>query len=350
MLHVNPEQLLTRLGISYVTKGEQLWASCPHPEHNDKTPSWRVIADPEHSKYTQHRCYGCGWGGWPVHLVETLLQCSRSEAVEWLRDIEKDPPLPFAVEVSYQRSLGTSFRMPPGVVVAPLSQWPAEPKACLLGRGITPAQVDRWQIGYAAGSWDPENNPLAHRIVFPVHNVAGRLIGYTGRSYDPETKRRYKEPSKAEGADLGAVFGERYWPKRRKIVCVVEGAIDGLAAERMLPDVPFGAIYGSQLHQGHIGRLSTFQSVIMATDNDKAGNRVALELEEELKRWVEVIRIELPEGVDVADMAARDPDSLRGKLRDAARVLSGDWDRCEVQARPAGRRRRTEVRARRVRR
>jgi DNA primase len=339
---VDPEQLLDRLGIRYDRRGTALWASCPHPDHSDSTPSWRIIVEEENPKFGQHRCYGCGFGGWPVHLVEAALGCTRVEAVEWLKDIEQDPPLPLSVAIDYQRGLSPVFRLPLGVNAwEPLHQWEPEPREYAVKRGLLDWQVQRWQVVYAPVGYDGVRNRLSGRIVFPVRDVGGKLIGYTGRSYTG-SELRYKEPQKAEGADLGSVFGAEHWPKRRKVVAVTEGALDALAIERAFPySLPIGGIYGSQLHQGHIARLSTFEHVLMCTDPDKAGNAVAQALDEQLRRWVQVVRVEIPKGQDCASMPTAE---LRLAVDSGLRVVHQDRDRHEVEAGSTGRRRRTQVR------
>lgn len=331
---VDAEQLLERLSIRYERKGAVLWASCPHPEHEDSSPSWRIINDFENAKHGQHRCYGCGFGGWPIHLVEAVLGCSRQDARAWLRDIGQDPPLPFAVSVDYQRGLQPFFQLPPGVNQAAMKDWPSEARAYAAARGIEWWQVERWNIGVAAGRYDKLTNPLAGRIVFPVRDAGGKLIGYTGRSY-VGSERRYKEPSKREGADLGAVFGEEHWPatRQRKVIAVTEGAMDALAVERAYPySLPIGGIYGSQLHDGHVNRLSTFEFVLMATDPDNAGNKVAAALAERLRRWSQVIRVDIPEGEDAASLALKDPQRLKDALGLALSVVHSDRYRSSLAA------------------
>lgn len=340
----DPSQLLDRLSITYERKGDTLWASCPHPDHNDSSPSWRMVDDVENPKHGQHRCYGCGWGGWPIHLCEAVLGCSRDEARAWLRDITKAPPMPFAVEVQHTRGLQPAFMMPPGVFTKPFHEWPKAPKEYARERGLLEWQVQRWDIGYTVGRYDADKNPLAGRIVFPVKNLGHDLIGYTGRSYTG-SERRYKEPSKREGADLGAVFGEEHWHKRRRVVAVTEGAIDALAVERCFPySLDIAGIYGSQLHQGHVSRLSTFEYVLMCTDSDNAGNKVVKALEEQLRRWTTVLRVELPEGEDPGSLSVNNPQVLKDALTSCLRVVHGDRNRSDVEERPRARRRRTEVR------
>lgn len=339
--------LLRQLDIKTFEKNGVMWAKCPSPDHNDRTPSWRMISDPDHDKFGQHRCYGCGFGGWPVHLVEAVLGCSREEAREWLRDVSENPPVPFAVKVEFG-VVRSRFAFPRGVHTLPLKEWPqAAYDYAVNTRGIAEWQIERWKVAFADGVYDKDKNPLAGRIVFPVHNGKGVLIGYTGRSYTG-SKRRYKEPSKEEGADLGAVFGELHWPRPdlRRFVVVTEGAIDALAVERVFPySMPIGGIYGSQLAPGHIARLSTFRNVLMATDPDKAGSRVASELEQQLKRWTNVVRVALPEGQDAASV---DPQVLKTALTSAMREAriydkTDHRDTLHTETRPTGCLKRTQT-------
>lgn len=314
---INPEHLLERLGIRFQAKGNQLWANCPNPDHRERTPSWRMIVEPGNPKNNSHRCYGCGFGGWPVHLVETVLKCSREDARAWLRDIEADPPIPFELGVEH-KTLPRKFVLPPGVVFAPFDQWPKVPREYLERDRKVPAwQVVRWGLAYTAPEWDKETNPLSGRIVFPVRDNTGKLLYYTGRTY-LDSKRRYKEPSKAEGANLGAVFGEQHWRAGRGLVVVTEGALDALAVERACR-CQVGGLFGSQLMQGHLTRLSTFHRVLIASDPDNAGNKVVRELEGYLRRTAKVERVEIPEGEDCASL---DTKVLALRIEQAAqRVL-----------------------------
>jgi DNA primase len=103
------------------------------------------------------------------------------------------------------------------------------------------------------------------------------------------------------------VFGEEHWPTHghRDIVFVTEGAIDALAIERALRrlgwplrDIAIAGIYGSQLHEGHLSRLSTFKRHVWCTDPDKAGESVAKSLMDKFSRWSSQQRLEIPEGND----------------------------------------------------
>lgn len=339
---VDPAELLERLGIKYERRGDTLWASCPTPTHNDSSPSWRIIADEDDAKYGMSRCYGCGFFGGPVRLVEAVLGCSREDAREWLKDIKQNPPLPLSVSVELNAGLSPTFRLPQGVCEwCALESWPLAVRNYARKRGLLDWQIQRWGIVYAPTGFDAVRNRLAGRIVFPVRNLKGKLIGYTGRTYT-DHKTRYVEPKKSEGADLGAVFGEQHWPKtRRRVVAVAEGALDALAIERAYPySLAVAGIYGSQLHQGHIARLSTFEHVLMCTDPDKAGNTVASQLTEELRRWVQVFRVQIPEGEDCASMTTAD---LKSAVESALRGIRNDRNRSSLENGQKRSRPRTQV-------
>lgn len=315
--------LLEALGIdaSGPQAGGYYWASCPSPEHRDSDPSWRILDDPGDPDHARHHCFGCGFGGYPVHLVEAVLYSHvddeeerREMAREWLDGArEAAVPLEVRVEVAPTRAR-RELRMPGGVKFKPLDRWPKPARQYALGRGLEAWQVTRWGLGYAA------EGRLRGRLVFPVRDGGGKLIGYTARSFTG-ARRKYLEPSEGDGATPGAVFGEQHWPppERRRIVVAAEGALDVLAVERMVR-LPIAGLYGSNLASRHIQRLSTFGVVVMASDPDAAGDGVAGAVSEALARWVEVRRLTLPTGTDCASLWVED----RGRFCELLRsVLIG---------------------------
>src|SRR5690348_2448661 len=109
-VRVDMRWLLNTLQIDFKVNGGMAWACCPAREHRDSTPSWRVILDTSDPRYGQHRCYGCGFGGYAVHLVAEALELDRGEARNWLAERGNSGPLPQQVE------LVTQLGMPNGYV------------------------------------------------------------------------------------------------------------------------------------------------------------------------------------------------------------------------------------------
>lgn len=314
--------LLRALRINAERKGSMLWASCPSPLHDDSTASWRIISDPTNDRYGQHRCYGCGWGGYAVHLVEVVQGISREEAREWLRLNGNSGPLPTEVEVVSSMPRGyKGFTLPEGVVTAseldPL-EWPRPVKRFLVERGVTIDQCRKWGLGFAG------RGKLRGRIVIPIRDATGRLLSYTGRTFIGD-ELRYKDAHLKDGADLAAIFGAEYWPNIPGMgnldpLVICEGAFNALAIERVAPGLELAALFGSNLVPLHLSRLAPFQRIVMATDPDNAGNRVAGELEMALRRRADIVRLELPPKKDCNDLPAWD---LKERLQVALSKLPG---------------------------
>lgn len=313
-LPVDIAKLLLWLGIKARRRGTEWWACCP--VHGEKEPSWQIHDSPDDDAHGLWRCFGCGAKGNALGLVADRFDVGWREALEMVQEqglIGGPPPIPLRVEVVTERPRVRGCVLPPGVMFGPVDQWVSPARRYILSRGITPEQIDRWGIGYAV------DGKLRGRLVFPVRDAHGRVVGYSARTFIDDEKR-YLEPSTADGYELGAVYGEEHWPPvgQRPVVVVTEGAINALAVERAVdvcPEFgalapPFGAVRGSNLQPGHLVRLGTFGVVLVASDPDKAGDKLFADLKQALGRWARVRRV----GLEVNDCAATPIDELAGAL------------------------------------
>lgn len=291
-------RLLQALGIqARLRPGGELWAPCP--SHQEVEPSWSINAE------GSHFCFGCGFNGGPVELV---MQCygfaARASALEWLEKHGLGNRIRVGdVRLVVANAAHGAFRMPEGVVVKPLRQWPTPILRYVIARGITPEQVQRWRIGYAV------DGRLHGRVVFPFHNEDGRLASYSARTYEDSTLR-YRTPSEdKEHPDPAALFGPVHWPpvqpdgRRDGPLVVTEGAIDALACERAGAGA-VAALSGSStvINPGKLARLSSFKEIVVATDPDRAGQRVWTQLQP-LRRWATLHRARIPTGSDAAQLS-----------------------------------------------
>jgi hypothetical protein len=140
-------------------------------------------------------------------------------------------------------------------------------------------------------------------------------VSYTARAFG-RARKKYLEPRTEEGADKAAIFGEQMWPSHpedRDLLAVVEGGFDGMAIERVT-GLPFAGLYGSEFVPGHASKLGTWQRLLLITDPDEAGERVAKEIRGQLGRWAKFSRLVLPEGEDCASLAKVDPSRLRAMI------------------------------------
>ncbi len=314
-------RVLARLGIETRRQGRELWARCPF--HEERTASWRIKDDPRSEHHAMWQCFGsCPEGrrsGSIVVLVKRLLDLeSRDDAWRWIgsAELERPPERARGIEVVVAGPRA-SFVLPDGVVTKPVGEWLSVPRAYLLSRGPTAEQAARWGIGYAA------SGSLAGRIVIPVRDTTGRLLSYTARTY-VGSERKFREPDKAGGADKGAVFGEQQWASAgrcRTRVVVGEAAFDLLAVERVASDwCSIGGVFGSELLPGHVARLGTFEEIVVASDPDPAGDKLAAQIRAQLGRWRRVRRALFPPGVDASELA-RPGDGLADREKVLRQIL-----------------------------
>lgn len=304
------ESVLKRLNIEARKEGRLEWrALCPNPDHEDRNPSWRIRDEPGSERDGMHKCWPCDFGGGIVHLVKTVLKCTYPEAYKWIESSEVAKPPPIAVHLSV-RSLRT-FRLPEGVEIKPFDEWTIIPTKYAKKRGITPEQIERWSIGYAV------EGRLEGRLVFPIRTRHGRLAGYTARTM-VNHEERYKEPDLYERANRGVMWGEQFWVPKRPVI-VVEGALKALAVERVRPDINLAVTSGSSVAATIAFKLASFTDVIINTDQDDAGDRLANEIAFSLNRqqvWNHRLRFEGKKDAD-----RMDPNELLERINGALDAL-----------------------------
>lgn len=297
---VDIEQLLARLSIEYERRGVWLWAPCPHPDHEENTPSWHIRDDADDDRHGFHKCFGCGRSGYPVQLVERVLGLDRDAARDWLKSSENAAPPKLGVEVEFEEpEVKRRFELPSGSVLAPLAQWVTPARRYAEERGITAAQVDEWGLGYAV------DGRLAGRVVLPIRDRHGVVVSYAARDYTKRALRKYLAPSTSEGANRIAVFGEHLWRERDCLV-LIEGPVDALAVARVGYQV--GAIQGSDWKPAHLLKLRRWRVIVIASDNDQAGNKLASAIREQVgadrESQTRVGLAEVPEDEDCASLPA----------------------------------------------
>lgn len=308
---VDVERLLQRLNIPARRCGREWEAHCPaifHPP--SRHPTWLIRDDPYSVKNSAHHCWPCGFGGGPVALVMEVLGLDAREAKAWLAEEDGAANArPVASEVEISVEARGAFRLPAGVVVAPLEEWPASARAYAESREITAEQVERWGVGYAV------SGRLRGRIVFVKRDSLGVPAGYSARTFTGSAKK-YLEAVSWENPDPSVMFGEQHW--RPGDVVLLEGAINAFAVERAIRYTPLecsvAVTSGSELSPIHASKLVAFDRVIVLSDPDEAGDKLARNVDAALARHVPVVRVNLPEGKDAQTVPER---YLREALEEA---------------------------------
>lgn len=313
------------------------------PIHKEKTPSFSV--DPVQGLFY---CFGCGAGGDAIKLHMMTSGDDFPAAIEALA-LRFGVPLPSRTEkragwtggARDERDLEGALQAAAQFFVDQLGKSPGA-RQYLDNRRIPPELVERFGLGYAPEGWrnlaqalhpripmaDLEAAGLVgrsekggepydrfrHRLMFPIHNPAGRLVGFGGRTLGDdkakyvntnETDRFHKglllyglHQAKRDIRETGrAVLCEGYFDVIGTVACGIEGAVAGM---------------GTALTPEQSKLLSRYaEDVVVAYDGDNAGEnafRRALPLL--LAEGLGVRRARFPGG--------HDPDSLRLEAGEAA--------------------------------
>lgn len=132
------------------------------------------------------------------------------------------------------------------------------------------------------------------RIVAPVRDESGQLVGWTGRAVAKAAKRW---DSRGDIHKAGCLYGDHLLTRRDRVV-VVEGPSD---VWRLGPGAV--ATFGVAFSQEQVKRLVKFTDVFILYDHDKAGWEASEKLANELSLYVNVVNMSMPYN-------ASDPGSL----------------------------------------
>lgn len=188
---------------------EQANFSCPYPSHSrgDEKPSCYMntgVRIPE--KTGLWMCQGCHESGGAFKLVAYMMNVSPIKAIGWLRaaydPMSLDPDEINMAQIIRDR-IARRDKPKSEVVENPLLDisliaryqldWRKARKAyeagdgfdaCdyMFGRGFSVDTLEAWQFGY---------DEITDRLVFPVRDELGRLVGFKGRATDEDRRPKY---------------------------------------------------------------------------------------------------------------------------------------------------------------
>lgn len=291
------EALLADLGVPVLRHGGNLKGKCPNPDHDDHKPSWTIVDSPGAANHGAHRCFACGFAGGPWELVQAVRGLDQDGAQQFVTAFILGRPraldeLP-SVVIRQRVRRAAEYQLPPGVEIPSVdgTQWKKPFLDYLVRRGVTQEQSARWHLGFAT------HGPLAWRIVIPVH-TRGRLVAHVARAIFAE-KLRYHMPTEVDGAcPSSAVFGEPRVSPALRTLTIAEGVFSALALERAIAPNPI-ALLGSDWSAAKAAILTSvpWEHVIIATDPDAAGERVARSIAMSFRK-TKISRLQLSKAPD----------------------------------------------------
>src|SRR5579863_6352374 len=267
------------------------------PLHKEKTPSFSV--DPVQGLFY---CFGCGAGGDAIKLHMLASGDDFPAAIEALAQ-RYGIPLPARTvraggtpERDLEGALGAAARF----FAAQLRQ-SAAAQRYLAGRRVSPELIERFGLGYAPDSFQALIDALTprvsladleaaglvgrsdsqrhydrfrHRLMFPIHNQSGRLVGFGGRTLGDD-KAKYINTAETErfhkGHLLYGLSQARQEIREERRAVLVEGYFDVIAT---VASGRTGTVagMGTALTQEQARLLARYaDEVVVAYDGDRGG-------------------------------------------------------------------------------
>jgi len=292
------EQVAARYG-EVRKSGANYTMRCPF--HDDHHPS--LTLNPLRQTF---KCFACGASGDVITLVMKQEGCDFKEAVKRLT------PTPscttFARGYPHRSPSGLSGNSPleqeNGVFLRTLLPWHPG------NQELTDTYL-RFEVGQAAHLQPKAWNLFAGRVIFPLRDGEGKLVGFAGRQGEQGTGPKYINSPASSGFRKGellyGLWQGRETIRRKGRLFVVEGYKDVLAMHAAGLEETV-AVCGTALTDAQLEGIAGLDvDVWLVPDGDTAGQKAGgLWLERLRERGVEAAVVELPEG--------EDPDSLFARL------------------------------------
>ncbi|MBP3481757.1 MAG: DNA primase [Clostridia bacterium] len=317
---------------SYVTlkrAGSRYVACCPF--HNEKTPSFTVFTDT-----SSYYCFGCGAGGDVITFIMNRENLDYVEAVRLLAE-RAGLSVPENGEATEGKKQNRERMLQMHRLAARhyYNNLIAGDNACmryLAKRGLSMSSVRRYGLGFAKDSFDDLKNLLLkngysllemesagllaksrkngsfydkfrNRLMFPVIDLRGNVIAFSGRTLDPDGIPKYMNSPDTEIYRKGNIlFGLNLAKEKNDgMLILCEGNIDVvmLAQEGFRNAVaPLGTAFTTEQAR----KISQYaKTAVIAFDSDNAGQKATNKAIEYLRSLGVSVRVLQMQG-------AKDPD------------------------------------------
>lgn len=285
---------LTRSGASFK-------ANCPF--HSEKSPSFFV-----NEMMQRYKCFGCGESGDVINFLEKYEGMTFVEALEYLADrsgIKLEKFTKTKTDLDRDKileALDLARQYYSFLLLEHESGQPA--RVYLENRGVSAESIKLFGLGFSLDKWDGLIDYLHHkknfsleilnraglivsregrvydrfrgRLMFPLKNHRGQVVGFSGRILNPDAKEaKYINSPETElyhKSEMLYGFSELYQEiRKKKELIITEGEFDVISSAQIHVNNVV-AIKGSVLTKEHvklIGRVAG--KIILALDQDSAG-------------------------------------------------------------------------------
>ena len=340
--------------------GKDFKGLCPF--HHEKTPSFFVSPDKE-----VWHCFGCGAGG---SIFDFVMQIDGVDFPEALRILAQKA----GIDTKKYKKYGSHFvsqntKLLDIVSIAAKfyheillkSSLSKEARQYLKKRKLTDKTISEFQIGFAPNKWDTllkflikrgyqkkaielsgliiQKSGTQHyydrfrnRIMFPITNVHGQVVGFTGRILPNSTKQDTKEVAKYVNTPETAIYNKskilygldkaKLEVKLKNLLILVEGQMDMISSfQAGIKNVV--CISGTALTLEHLKLISRYtKNVILSFDIDMAGQKATQRgIDLLLEQNFNVKVVHLPEGKDPDECIKKDPKIWRKALEQTLPIM-----------------------------
>lgn len=327
--------------------GNNYFACCPF--HSEKSASFSVS---QHKQF--YHCFGCGAHG---NAIDFLIEFERLEFREAIKALANQVGLEIPQENSNLEKHTSHlhlYELLNEVAKSYQSQLRQTPRAIeyLKGRGLSGQIAKEFNLGFAPPGWDyllqhfGKNRDHQHqlfetgmlikkdeggyydrfrdRIVFPIQDKRGRVVGFGGRILDkgePKYLNSPETPIFQKGHELYGLYQALQHHRQLHRALIVEGYMDVIALFQH--EITYAvATLGTATTAHHLKRLFRYTpEIIFCFDGDEAGRtaawRALLVTLPVMQDGIQVRFMFLPEG--------EDPDSLirkEGKVKFEERLTT----------------------------
>lgn len=336
-------------------QGKDHAACCPF--HDEKTASFTVSGEKQF-----YYCFGCQASGSALGFMMEYKALGFPEAVEELAErMGLEVPREGGTESGPRIDTGPLYGILEEANTYYRGQLRTHPDAdravaYLKGRGLTGEVAGRFQLGFAPPGWDglatalssgegrraalvqagltaergagghtSQYDRLRDRIVFPIRDSRGRVIGFGGRILEGDGPKYLNSPETPlfhKGRELYGLYQARQANPKPPRLLVVEGYMDVVALTQ------FGINYavatlGTAVTRDHLEQLfKVSRDVVFSFDGDAAGRRAAWRAVETslpfMREGRSAFFLFMPEGMDPDDyVRERGAESLTAAIEGA---------------------------------
>lgn len=314
------------------------------PFHNEKTPSFTV----DRKKQLFH-CFGCGAGGDVVSFIMQKEGLSYPDSLKYLAQkaginlvFNESPGMSEKRKKLYEINKDIMMYFYKNLLTN------KEPQDYLLKRGLRSNIVNTFMLGFAKDSWDDllnfarSNNikeedllelgliaksksgnyydKYRNRLIFPIIDTYGRIIGFGGRAIDNTMPKYLNSPESEVFKKRFNLYGLNIFKKQNKRdLILVEGYMDVIALNNNGIDIAVASLGTAfTVDQAKLAKRYA-DNIYICYDSDSAGIKAtkrAIEIFREADIGVNIIQLE--EGLDPDDFVKKyGKDAFEKKMDEA---------------------------------